>query len=157
MNEQIEKEKNSKAENSLSVNGEKVAENINAKFKGALANKGEEIVAAAEKYGLDPALLAAIMASETGWGTSKAVNNQNNPGGFMDPATGWSKVKTFSSIEEGIDAVAKNLKKNYIDQGLTTPAQIGPKYCPVGAANDPNGLNKNWIPTVTSIHKQLSA
>ena len=133
------------------------ANKLNDKFKGALAGKGDVIVGAAEKYGIDPALLAAIMALETGWGTSSAVNNQNNPGGLMDPASNWMKLKSYSSIEEGIDAMAKNLKTGYIDQGLTTISQIGNKYCPVGAANDPNGTNSGWIPSVTSIYNQLKA
>jgi hypothetical protein len=25
---------------------------------------------------------------------------------------------------------------------------LGSRYCPVGAANDPNGLNKNWVANV---------
>ena len=133
------------------------ANKLNQKFKGALAGKGDIIVGAAQKYGLDPALLAAIMALETGRGTSSAVNNKNNPGGLMDPASNWMKLQSFSSIEEGIDAMAKNLKNGYIDKGLTTIAQIGNKYCPVGAANDPNGTNAGWIPSVTSIYNQLKA
>ena len=28
---------------------------------------------------------------------------------------------------------------------------LGSRYCPVGAANDPTGLNKNWIGNVNSI------
>ena len=134
-----------------------MADKLNQKFKGALAGKGEIIVGAAQKYGLDPALLAAIMALETGWGTSSAVNNQNNPGGLMDPSSNWMSLQSFSSIEAGIDAMAKNLKTGYIDQGLTSISQIGNKYCPVGAANDPNGTNGGWIPSVTSIYNQLKA
>lgn len=75
----------------------------------------------------------------------------------MDPASNWMKLKSYSSIEEGIDAMAKNLKTGYIDKGLTTISQIGNKYCPVGAANDPNGTNSGWIPSVTSIYNQLKA
>lgn len=134
-----------------------MADKLNQKFKGALAGKGEIIVGTAQKYGLDPALLAAIMALETGWGTSSAVNNQNNPGGLMDPSSNWMCLQSFSSIEAGIDAMAKNLKTGYIDQGLTSISQIGNKYCPVGAANDPNGTNSGWIPSVTSIYNQLKA
>lgn len=26
---------------------------------------------------------------------------------------------------------------------------LGRRYCPIGADNDPNGLNKHWIPNVT--------
>lgn len=124
--------------------------------KGVLAGKGEMVAAIAEEYGLDPNLLASIMALETGWGTSSAIKNYNNPGGMMDPSSNWMSLKHYSSLEEGIRAVAKNLKENYIDQGLTTISSIGAKYCPVGAANDPNGTNSGWVPSVTSIYKQLT-
>jgi len=31
---------------------------------------------------------------------------------------------------------------------------LGSRYCPVGAANDPTGLNKNWIKNVTRLYKE---
>jgi len=31
---------------------------------------------------------------------------------------------------------------------------LGSRYCPVGAANDPRGLNKNWVRNVTKILKE---
>lgn len=141
----------------LSGSDSDMANKLNSKFKGALSGAGALIVSTANKYGLNPALLASIMALETGWGTSSAVNNKNNPGGIMDPASNWMKIKSFGSIQEGIDAMASNLKRNYIDKGLTSISAIGNKYCPVGAANDPNGTNSGWIPSVTTIFNQLSA
>ncbi len=65
-------------------------------------------------------------------------------------------LMSFSSLEEGIDKMASNLKRNYIDKGLTTIEQIQKKYAPVGAANDPNGLNKNWINGVNKYYKMFS-
>lgn len=124
--------------------------------KGVLAGKGEMVASIAEKYGIDPNLLASIMALETGWGTSSAIKNYNNPGGMMDPSTNWMSLKHYSSLQEGIEAVAKNLKNNYIDKGLTTISSIGAKYCPVGAANDPNGTNSGWVPSVTKIYNMLT-
>ena len=32
---------------------------------------------------------------------------------------------------------------------------LGKRYCPVGADNDPNGLNKHWVNNVTRITKEL--
>jgi len=124
--------------------------------QGVLAGKGAMVASIAEKYGLDPNLLASIMALETGWGTSSAIKNYNNPGGMMDPASNWMSLKHYSSLAEGIEAVAKNLKTGYIDQGLTTISSIGAKYCPVGAANDPNGTNSGWVPSVTKIYNMLT-
>ena len=33
---------------------------------------------------------------------------------------------------------------------------LGNKYCPVGADNDPTGLNKHWVKNVTSFRKKFS-
>lgn len=105
-----------------------------------------------KKYGIDPALLAAIAVHETGNGSSSAVKNKNNVGGMM----GKNGLMSFSSIEEGIDRMASNLKRNYIDKGLTTIPQIQKKYAPNGAANDPNGLNNYWVSGVTKYYKMFS-
>jgi len=32
---------------------------------------------------------------------------------------------------------------------------LGNRYCPVGAKNDPNGLNKHWIKNVTKFQKRF--
>ncbi len=32
---------------------------------------------------------------------------------------------------------------------------LGKRYCPVGADNDPNGLNKHWVKNVTRITKEI--
>ena len=126
---------------------------INGILRGVLAGKGDLYVKLGQKYGVDPALMAAITINETG-GNSKALVNDNNPAGVMDWNNNWRTIKHFDSLEEGIEFSFKNLKTNYIDQGLTTIEQIGNKYAPVGAANDPNGLNSGWVPTVTSLYNQ---
>lgn len=116
-----------------------------------LKNTGNIFSSVGAKYGIDPALLAAIAVHETGNGTSKAVKNKNNVGGMM----GKNGLMTFSSIEEGIDKMASNLKRNYIDKGLTTIQQIQKKYAPVGASNDPTGLNNNWVSGVSKYYKMF--
>lgn len=133
------------------------ADLLNKTLGGRLAGKGSAIVSIGNKYGVDPAFLAAILHHESGNGTSNAIINKNNPGGIMDASTNWSKLKHFATLEEGIEYTASNLKRNYLDQGLTTIAKIGSKYAPVGAANDPRGLNKNWVPNVTSLYNRYSS
>lgn len=97
-------------------------------------------------------MLAAIAIHETGNGTSKAAKNKNNIGGMM----GKNGLMSFKSIQDGIDKMASNLKRNYIDQGLTSIAQIQKKYAPVGAENDPGNLNNNWVGGVSKYYKMLS-
>lgn len=124
---------------------------LNSNLGGALKNSGDVFASVGKKYGIDPALLAAIAVHETGNGTSKAIKNKNNVGGMM----GKSGLMTFSSLEEGIDKMASNLKRNYFDKGLTTIEQIQKKYAPNGAANDPTGLNQHWVGGVSKYYRMF--
>ena len=130
---------------------------LNKHLIKGLSGMGAQFRSAAQKHNVDPALLAAICKLETGHGTSSAFKNHNNPSGTMDPATNWTKLVTFPSVQAGLEYTAKNLANNYIAKGLTTISAIGAKYCPVGAANDPNGTNKNWVPTVTNFYNEIKA
>lgn len=95
-------------------------------------------------------LMIAISRHETGAWTSKAFKEKNNFGGIM-----WknaTEIKPFDSYESGLDYYVKHLRNNYLNKGLTTIEKIGAIYCPVGAANDPNGLNKYWVGGVTNFY-----
>lgn len=127
------------------------ADQLNSKFKGALYGHGQDFIDAGQKYGIDPAFLAAISMHETGNGSSNAINRQNNVAGMM----GKNGLMSFDSIQDGINAEAANLVKLYINDGLLTPEQIQKRYAPVGAANDPNGLNSDWLNGVVQFWKQL--
>jgi murein DD-endopeptidase MepM/ murein hydrolase activator NlpD len=117
------------------------ASQLNAKLGGRLQGMGSAFIEAGRRYGIDPGFLAAIAMHETGNGTSNAVWRKNNVGGMM----GKNGLMSFGSLEEGIEAMASNLKRNYIDHGLTTVEEIQRKYAPIGAANDPTGLNQHWV------------
>ena len=97
-------------------------------------------------------LVVAISTHETGYWTSKAFTENHNFGGIMTS----KGLKSYSTYEEGLDHFVKVLKNYYFDEGLTTIEQIGAKYCPVGAENDPKGLNVNWVPSVTSIYNSYT-
>lgn len=109
----------------------------------------------AEEYEIDPVLFVAIAMHETGWGTSNAVVVHNNPGGLMDPKTNWQKVQTFYSLRDGIEAMAKNLSRLINEEGLVTINSLGSAYAPVGAENDPDGLNEHWVPRVSEYANDL--
>lgn len=93
----------------------------------------------------------AISKWETGDYTSKAFKSLNNVGGMMCN----SGLIEYSSLDEGITAFLTNLKDNYFNIGLDTIEKIQPKYCPIGAKNDPNGLNKYWLSGVTKKIEEL--
>ncbi|WP_019156877.1 C40 family peptidase [Robertmurraya massiliosenegalensis] len=118
---------------------------------GKLSSYGQTIIDLSEKQGIDPVLFAAIAFHETGNGTSPAIMNKNNPGGLM----GSSGLYEFSTLEEGLESMSRTLHNRIIKDGLTTIEQLGSKYAPVGAANDPSGLNNHWVPNVTKIVTQL--
>lgn len=122
---------------------------------GVLKDKGDKIKEVAAKQGIDPILFAAIAFNETGWGTSSAVVEKNNPGGLMDAATGMSTVKVFATLDEGLEAMGVTLHNRIVKDGLNTVEKLGAVYAPIGVANDPNGLNVNWIPTVNGMIQKL--
>lgn len=110
---------------------------------------------------LDPLLLWSITIHETGAGHSQAIKQLNNVGGIFY----GSSLMSYKSVYRGIVDMALQLRYNgYYDnvEGFytnnttdTTIEQLGAIYCPVGAANDPAGLNKHWIPTVKKHYKEL--
>lgn len=122
---------------------------------GVLSSKADKFKRVANDLGIDPVLMAAISFLESTWGSSSAAVNKNNIGGLMDPATNWSTVKVFPTLDEGIEAMGRTLKNRILVDGLTTIEKLGNTYAPIGAANDPNNLNINWIPTVSDIVSQL--
>lgn len=118
---------------------------------GVLSEKGDKFLEIASKQGIDPVLFAAISFNETAWGTSNAVISRNNPGGLMNS----SGLMTFSSLDEGLEAMGLTLHNRIIVDGLDTIEKLGAVYCPIGASNDPTGMNASWIPTVHSIVNKL--
>ena len=97
---------------------------------------------------MDPALVKAIIEHETGNMSAPAAKNKNNFGGIM----GKGGLRTYETPDEGIEAVAKLLSTSRY-KGKSIP-QIGAIYAPVGAANDPNGLNKAWVKSVTALYNK---
>jgi hypothetical protein len=131
---------------------EEKVENTTCKFDNENACK---IYDKAIKKGLtekQSLLVVAISTHETGYWTSKAFTENHNFGGIMTS----KGLKSYSTYEEGLDHFVSVLKNYYFDKGLTTIEQIGAKYCPVSAENDPKGLNVNWVPSVTSIYNSYT-
>lgn len=128
-------------------------EALNYHLKGVLQNTGNLFAEAGKKYNIDPALLAAISIHETGNGMSNAARFKFNVAGMM----GKNGLKTYSSVEESIFDMARNLRQNYLDQGKLTISQIGAKYAPIGAKNDPTQLNNHWVTGVQRYFDTLTA
>lgn len=114
---------------------------LNSQLKGVLQNAGDLFAEAGKKYQINPAFLAAISMHETGNGTSNAARFKYNVAGMM----GKDGLKSYASIEDSIFDMARNLRQNYLDEGKLTISQIGAKYAPIGANNDPRQLNNHWV------------
>lgn len=108
-----------------------------------LIGHGIDFATSGQSYNVNPALMVAIGQQESQLGTVGIVRDHpHNYYGLTKPGGGWAE---FSSWEEAINNQARYLREEYLDKGLTTIPQIGSKYAPVGAANDPNNLNSNWV------------
>lgn len=100
----------------------------------------EMIQLACEEYGIDHEIPLAIAKLETGHFTSRAYTEGNNVGGLSVDEVPLE----YDSLDEGVDAFVGNLAENYFAEGLTTPEEIGKKYCPV---------NEQWAEIVNEIMK----
>ena len=124
---------------------------FNKMFSGTpLAGHADDVIKAARENGVSPSLMAGIMAHETGRGTSAMLRQKNNPAGLMHGSTGMQ----FGSIGEGIAAAGRTIGKNFRAGGGTIEG-MAKTYAPVGAANDPGGLNAGWPSGVRRFMSQL--
>lgn len=120
---------------------------------GVLSDKGPVIIEKSSKYGIDPVLFATIAFHESTYGKSNAIREKNNPGGLMNP--NGSGLYVFATLDDGLEAMARTLHNRIIKDGLTTIERLGSVYAPIGATNDPTGLNNHWVPAVSRISSSL--
>jgi hypothetical protein len=85
---------------------------------------GRIFVEAGRRYGLDPILLAAISAHESGAWKSQAARRKNNWMGLMTR----SGAKRFANSEESIYYAAQLLNRKPF-KGRNTLSQIAAVYC----------------------------
>jgi hypothetical protein len=119
-------------------------------YAGAFVNAGVT-------NGVSPLALAAISRLETGHGTSNVFKKYQNAMGISSDkgAMDWSQN---GGVEGSIAAMAKKLAtdKAYEEaRKQNTIEALGKIYSPVGASNDPNGTNKDWVPGVQRIMKMM--
>lgn len=96
------------------------------KYDSPLEPYAQDIVTAAEEYGLDYRLVPAIAMQESNL-CRKIPKDSNNCWGF---GIYGGKVHQFSDYKEGIYAVSKTLGTKYKGKGLVTPEQIMTMWTP---------------------------
>jgi Peptidase family M23 len=131
------------------VDGRELDRWMSARVPGApLLGLGSTFVAEAGRVGLDPRALVAIAAHESRLGTLGSGADRHNPFGL-------GPDMRFPSWEGSITFAAETLRSGYLDEGRTTLPTIAAKWAPVGAANDPTGLNNNWVQGVGAAYADL--
>ena len=100
-------------------------------YNAPLAAYAEAMVEASDRYNLpDFRLLPAIAMQESN-GCKLIPYGSNNCWGY---GIYGSQSLGFPTMEAAIDRVARGLKEDYYDKGLTTPYQIMTKYTPPSIA-----------------------
>jgi hypothetical protein len=97
-----------------------------AKYNSPLEPYADDLVNAADEYGLDHRLLTAIAMQESGLCKTIPINSHNCWGFGIYGGT----VTTFGDYKEAIYTVSKALATRYKKKGLVTPEQIMTMYTP---------------------------
>jgi len=120
------------------------------RYKSDLLPYADEVVASADKYGLDYRLIPAIAMQESN--LCKKL-----PGNLKDSHNCWGfgvygkKITKFDNYAQAIDTVTKTLAKNYKAQGLSTPEQIMSRYTPGSNGSWANGVNQFMAELTTTL------
>lgn len=125
---------------------------IDDHLKGVLKNKGDVIIQSARQNNICPIFLTAVIMHESACGTSKFARERNNVAGIYRNK-GYCR---FDSVDECIGFTAKLLGGKLYGSGRNnTIARVQAVYCPVGADNDPRGINKYWLNGVLKYMKTI--
>ena len=114
---------------------EELAERLNRHLgNDIVAGKGELIATESLNKGVDPYIVVAIIAQESGCTGSNGCSNlarycYNFGGQKGKPSCNGGAFRQFDTVDEGLVGMIDNLSRNYFAIGLTTPETIGPKYC----------------------------
>jgi len=103
-----------------------IIKNYLRRYSSPLEPFAAYLVETADKYDLDYRLLVAIAQQESNL-CKRIPENSHNCWGY---GIYGDLVTRFDSYPEGIETVAKGLRKNYLDKGLDTPEKIMAKYTP---------------------------
>jgi hypothetical protein len=103
------------------------------KYKSPMADTTEDLIAAAQKYEIDPLFMVAIAQCESNLGKKMPISDEEDKSGCHNPF-GWGIHKggtlCFDTWQEGYQTVAEGLRKKYFDNGLTNPEDIMAIYTP---------------------------
>lgn len=107
------------------------------RYKSDLLPYADDVIIAADKYGIDYRLIPAIAMQESNL-CKKVPKDSYNCWGF---GIYGKKVTRFDNYKDAIDTVTKTLASKYKANGLETPEQIMTKYTPGSNGSWANGVN----------------
>jgi len=90
-------------------------------------------------------IVAAIRYAENGKTYQYGIIHKRCPKGYR-PQAGWCAATVQKNHDRWIKAGSKGEFITY----------LGGIYCPIGADNDPTGLNKHWIKNVKKFNKRFA-
>ena len=114
---------------------EELADKLNRNLgSDIVAGKGALIASESLNKGVDPYIVVAIIAQESGCTGSNGCSNlarycYNFGGQKGKPSCNGGAFRQFDTVDEGLVGLIDNLSRNYFAIGLNTPETIGPKYC----------------------------
>jgi hypothetical protein len=120
------------------VDAARLAEQLPAQAK----HLAQAFIDSGRRHNVDPIALAAIAKHETGNFTSSAFRNKNNAMGVSDARGPIHQASHEASIEKMAKLLGSTTSGPY--KNASTIAEIGGIYAPIGAGNDPTGLNNHW-------------
>lgn len=136
---------------------------VSSKDKNSIIiDNAENFFKAEEKYNINGVFLASIAIHESAWGTSTIAKDKNNLFGYgsYDRAP-YENSLTFETYKEGIETVAKNLVKNYLNPAGTeiydSNTATGKYYneATVSGVNKRYASDENWCKKVYAIMESL--
>lgn len=117
------------------------------KYHSPMAESSEQFVNTFRTYGIDPIIPLAIAQCETNLGEKIPKEGCKNPFGLGVHSQG---TLCFDNWNDAYIRMAQILKKDYIDQGYTSPEIIMRKYCPLSL--DKGG---SWAKCVTQFIEEI--
>jgi hypothetical protein len=115
----------------------------------------------AQATGIDPNLLLAMAANETGWGRSATAQQQNNLFSIQGPSGGASRWASYTSPGDAFQAFTELLQNNprYAAawQARADPARFLSLLKAAGyVADEPGYPAQAWVNQVHSIYRDLA-
>lgn len=133
------------------VNGPTDAQNYIKSIAPNSPVTGQMVMASSTKYGVDPAMVMALIQQDSQFGTQGKAVKTKNPGNVGNTDDG--KTQTFGSWNEGVDAVAKWLSNHRATGGSAADSIITQRI------EDPQNKQMwaNASPTLKQYAKDLAS